>query len=181
MSSTLSLLFKLLAPDDASHGGDDGPQPAPRPYYGTPTALSRKGRIEQEVLMVAPRFSERGGVYYDEENCDWLLIPKYPLPARWRDRWCQLLLVFPPTYPVSAPLGFYLNKKFALAGGGRDPHLTGAAYHGADNLLAQGWHWYCVQTQAASAGGWRPAANFHEPDNLWTFLALVRETLTNPE
>lgn len=176
MTGALSFLMDLLTSETSS--ARERAVASPRPYYGTPTPLHRKARIEQEVLMVAPRFSDRSGVYYDEDHSDWLLIPKYPLPERWHDRWCQLLIVFPPTYPVSAPLGFYLNKKFRLVGGGRDPHFIGNAAHGADNLTRQGWYWYCVQT-ASGAGGWRPSASFHEPDNLWTFLTLVRDVLTN--
>lgn len=151
-----------------------------RANSGTPSPLSRKARIEQEVFMIAPRFSERGGVYFDEEHGDWLIIPKYPLPERWHERWCQLLIVFPPTYPVSAPLGFYLNKNFRLTGGDRDPHLVGFGAHGADDLRSAGWFWYCVQT-TGGPGGWQPSADSREPDNLWTFLTLVREVLTNDE
>lgn len=144
-------------------------------------ATDRNLRIENEVMMIAPRFVERGGVDYDEENCDWLCIRQFALPERWGERWAQLLIVFPQTYPVSPPLGFYLDKRFPLAGGGGDPHLTGSAYHGAPDLLAQGWHWYCVTPLAASQGGWNAKADYREHDNLWTFLALVRDVLSNDD
>src|SRR5262249_27422006 len=124
------------------------------------TPNARKERIENEVIMIAPRFAERGGVDFDEENGDWLRIPRFALPERWHDRWPQLLIASPKTYPVSPPLGFYLDRHFPLAGGGRDPHLTGSAHHGAPTLLEQGWHWYCVQTLSSANGGWRATADY---------------------
>ncbi len=144
-----------------------------------PHQLSRReDRLLNEILMLAPRFNNTGGIFYDERHFDWIMIPKYPLPDRWEERWCQLLIVPPATYPDTPPIGFYLNKKFRLKNGGYDPHATGSAYHGAKNLIDQGWHWYCV-TIAGGTGGWKPSADFRQPDNLWTFLNMARESLTN--
>jgi hypothetical protein len=139
----------------------------------------RQTRIENEVLMIAPRFSDRGGVLYDESNSDWLIIPKYPLPERWKERWCKLLIIFPETYPISAPIGFYLDRQFELSSGGSDPHLVGFGAHHAPDLRVSGWHWYCVRPKPGDAGGWRPSPDYRQPDNLWTFLTSVREVLTN--
>ena len=142
-------------------------------------SAGRKARLYNEFMMIAPNFSKHEGIYYDEKNCDWLIIPKYPLPEKWRNRWCKLLIVFPETYPVAPPIGFYLNRKFRLKYGDRDPHLTGSSYDGAPNLQAQGWHWYCVRMEKGSAGGWKPFPDYRRSDNLWTFLTMVRESLTN--
>jgi hypothetical protein len=138
----------------------------------------RKYRIESEVLMIAEHYSIYEGVFFDEENCDWLIIPKYPLPSKWKERWCQLLIIFPDVYPVSPPTGFYLNKKFKLKHGGYDSHLIGAAHYGAADLTAQNWFWYCV-TIENGPGGWRPSSDYRRSDNLWTFLSLIRDCLTN--
>ncbi len=141
----------------------------------------RRARIEAEVLMIAERFSRLPyqGVYYDDEQHDWLIIPNYPLPARFQERRCDLLIVFPETYPETPPIGFYLNKKFALRDGRVDGHLTSRAYHDAPDLTTQGWHWYCVTMNMNAAGAWSPKADPSQPDNLWTFLNMVREVLTN--
>lgn len=146
---------------------------------GSSRPAERTERIRSEILMVAPHFSRHEGVDYDEANCDWLMIPKYPLPEKWRNRWCKLLIVFPEAYPIAPPIGFYLNRKFQLNDGGRDDHLIGAAYYNAPDLKKQGWYWYCVQLQKSWEGGWRPSARYDEPDNLRTFLNMVREVLTN--
>ena len=139
----------------------------------------RNNRIEKEVLMIAQRFASSGGIFYDETNKDWLIIPKYPLPERWEERWCKLMIIFPDTYPQTPPIGFYLNKKFHLKSGNTDNHLIGQGYHGAPNLLSHGWHWYCVTMKSDSQGGWHASADHTKPDNLWTFLNMVRESLTN--
>lgn len=141
----------------------------------------RNQRVDAEVTMIAERFSQPPyqGVYYDETNRDWLVIPNYPLPARFRDRRCDLLVVFPETYPETPPIGFYLNRRFPLHNGQYDPHATGKAFHGAPDLTDQGWHWYCVQMDMTKPGAWKPQADHRQSDNLWTFLNMVREVLTN--
>jgi hypothetical protein len=139
----------------------------------------RNERIHNEILMIAPRFAQTGGVYYDEEGKDWLMIPRYPLPERWADRWCGLMIIFPPTYPETAPIGFYLNKKYQLKNGNRDNHLIGQGHYGAPDLTNNGWFWYCVRTTTDRDGGWQSSADYTKPDNLWTFLTMIRESLTN--
>ncbi|MBN2001748.1 MAG: hypothetical protein JXA21_00210 [Anaerolineae bacterium] len=143
----------------------------------------RSQRIQAEVQMVAGRFSQPPyqGVYYDEEHHDWFIIPNYPLPARFRQRRCDLLIVFPETYPETPPIGFYLNQRFKLSDNTEDAHLTGRAYHNAPDLTSQGWHWYCVTMDMNTPGAWSPKPDHRQPDNLWTFLTMVREALTNDQ
>ena len=150
-----------------------------RREVGNSSPSLRKTRLQNEIMMIAPRFSNTGGVNYDVENCDWIIIPQYPLPERWQDRWCSLLIVPPSAYPNTPPIGFYLNRKFHLKNGGTDNHFTGQAHYGAPDLQAQGWFWYCVHMNKGSQGGWQPSADYRQPDNLWTFLNMVRESLTN--
>jgi len=144
----------------------------------TPSPSFRNERLLNEILMIGSRFANSGGIFYDEQNFDWIMIPRYPLPERWRERWCKLLIVPPQDYPSIPPIGFYLNRKFHLKGGGSDVHATGRAYHGAPDLLRAGWYWYCVTIQNGP-GGWQPSADYRQPDNLFTFLNMIRESLTN--
>ena len=139
----------------------------------------RVDRIRSEILMVAPHFSHHEGVNFDEDNCNWLEIPKYPLPEKWARRWAKLLILFPETYPLSPPIGFYLDREFRLKDGGTDGHLIGRGLHSAPDLRAHGWHWYCVRVEEGVQGGWRPSARYDQPDNLRTYLNTVREVLTN--
>ncbi|MFH1287140.1 MAG: E2/UBC family protein [bacterium] len=136
----------------------------------------REDRIRNEVMMIAPRFSKNGGgIEFDEQNCDWLIINSYALPSRWKERWCKLMIIFPQGYPNVPPIGFYLSSKFRLKKG-TDSHFTGKAYYGAPDLQSSGWYWYCCHL---ANGAWEPQVNYTKPDNLWTYLNMIRESLTN--
>ena len=139
----------------------------------------RRRYITAQVEQIAPRFSEDGiGVHYDVEHCNWVLIPKYPMPSRWKQRWTSLLIWFGTGYPDTPPTGFYLNIRAGLKSGGRDKHLFNRSFYDAPDLSAQGWFWYCVRANLQTAGGWQPADDPTASDNLWTFLNLCREALT---
>ena len=169
-------LARILNPQNTNPG--DVPAPAPTTAQRNPR---RERRVDAEVNMIARRFSRPPyeGIYYDDVHRDWLLIPNYPLPTRFADRRCNLLIVFPGAYPETPPIGFYLDKPYRLRNGAQDAHLTGRSYHDAPDLTEQGWHWYCVTLDMRAAGAWNPQADPRRPDNLWTYLNMIRETLTN--
>jgi len=60
------------------------------------------------------------------------------------------LIVLPKTYPLAAPIGFYLRKGAETAQLDRS-HLYSRSYHGAPDLASEGWQWYC-----GVADNWRP-------------------------
>jgi len=145
--------------------------------------MDRRTRyIRTQALQLAQRFSRNGGpgILLDEENYDWLIIPRYPMPERWAQRWTQLMLVLPEGYPDVPPTGFYLKvdlgkpRKF-------DKHVFfgGGMYPNAPDLSKGGWYWYCVHVAMQESGGWKPGADPEAPDNLFTYLNVVREALTN--
>src|SRR5688572_14265191 len=64
--------------------------PASRPLGPAARSLGDevpRGRVIEEIRMVAPHFERHGPVRWDEANGDWLMIGSYPLPERWRARW----------------------------------------------------------------------------------------------
>lgn len=138
----------------------------------------RNWYIRTQVYDIAPRWSRDGiGIQFDEENCDWLIIPKYPLPDRWQQRNSPLLILFPEAYPDVPPTGFYLRAQ--LEGKwGADPHYFRRGYYDAPDLSDQGWWWYCLVARTDVEGGWEPSDDPYEADNLWTFLNMVREALS---
>lgn len=154
------------------------PAPVPRPARAAlpPIREPRYERVRREVALIAPDFVQHGGVWWDERNADWVLIKHYPLPDRWQERFAQLLLVLPATYPFTPPIGFYLSKDSALRDGRNDPHFVGFGAHGAADLRDIHWYWYCVGV-GEGAAGWRPAADFRRPDNLKSFLAIAHQAL----
>ena len=157
---------------------------------GQPAATNRANRqsdrrkryITIQSMQLAERFSRDGGegIVLDEENFDWLVIPKYPMPARWKQRWTSLMLLLPTAYPDVPPMGFYLTIKGGLRNGQQDSHLFsgGGYYEGAPDHSSQGWYWYCVHANVEGSGGWRPSADPRRNDNLFTFLNMAREALT---
>lgn len=150
-------------------------------FYGPRSPLSKKIITEQVYDIAGHCFSN--GIDFDEENADWMVIPRYRLPDNWRPvdgtTTTPLLIVFPTEYPEIPPVGFYLK---AALPGAPDGHLYPNAYHGADPTpLAHGWKWYCVEVRQ---GSWRPAAvrrpgDWRQGDNLWTYFTLVNEVLND--
>lgn len=60
------------------------------------------------------------------------------------------LIVLPKTYPLAAPIGFYLREGAEAARLDRS-HLYDRSFHGAPDLAGEGWQWYC-----GVADNWRP-------------------------
>ncbi len=157
-------------------------EPAPRPLTKSARLDRRTRYIQSQAYQLAERFSKDGGqgILLDEEEYNWLIIPRYPMPERWRQRWTELMIRFPAAYPDVPPTGFYLKIRAGLKSGEKDGHLfrRGGYYAEAPDLSKDGWYWYCVHAQVQGAGGWRPSSNPAYPDNLYTFLNMAREALT---
>jgi hypothetical protein len=158
---------------------------APRVAGGSERVDRRTRYIQAQALQIAQRFSKDGGegIELDEQGYNWLVIPRYPMPERWRQRWTKLMILFPAAYPDVPPTGFYLTIRARLKSGEYDKHLFkgGGFYTDAPDLSKAGWHWYCVHAQMQGAGGWRPSTDPTSPDNLFTFLNMAREALTTDE
>ncbi len=164
--------------------------PAMAPAFGTMNShrqrIDRRTRyIQTQAYQLAERFSKDGGegILLDEREHNWLIIPKYPMPERWRQRWTRLMILFPSAYPDVPPTGFYLTIRARLKSGEKDNHLFngGGYYAEAPDLSEQGWFWYCVHAQVQGAGGWKPSSDPKSPDNLFTFLNMAREALSTNE
>ena len=187
--SFLEFFVRLFAPDMREAPPlpiEESPPQETMPALraGTPTAVRRTRYIRAHALGLEERFSKNGGegVRLDPD-LNWIVIPRYPMPDRWRQRWTSLLIVFPTAYPDVPPTGFYLTiQKTRLKNGKRDPHLfNGSPYHHVADLSAQGWFWYCVHAQVQGSGGWRPSSDPDLPDNLFTFLYMAREALSTDD
>lgn len=148
--------------------------------FGAAPNDRRRRYVTEQVYQIAPRFSQEGpGIQYDEKNCDWVMIPHYPMPARWRQRRTTLLIIFPTGYPDVPPTGFYLDVRLGLKSGEWDAHLFQRGFHGAPDI--EGWHWYCLLAEVGSAGGWKPSADPCQGDGLFSMLNMIREALTVDE
>jgi hypothetical protein len=188
-------MWKFLNDLFFTTSADSGPPPAPSesvqvnfvPVSGRGSAgeqaFNRRTRyIRSQAFQLAKRFSKNGGqgIQLDEDEYNWLIIPKYPMPGRWKKRWTKLMILFPTAYPDVPPTGFYLRIPGRLKSGGKDGHLYkgGGYYAEAPDLSEAGWYWYCVHAQVQVAGGWQPSSDPASGDNLFTFLNMAREALS---
>lgn len=142
-----------------------------------PRTNRSKQIITEQVIDIAQNLY-KSGVDFDEDNADWLVIPKYSLPSNWHNiaRSTALMIVFPREYPALPPVGFYLPDDLPMS---HDGHFYKGTYHGASEApIHEGWKWYCVYI---NNGAWRPQQNWRYGDDLWTYFRLVREVLGNQE
>ncbi len=132
-------------------------------------ALSQRERyIKTQVASVAEVYGERYNQTVQlDEKLRFVVIPCFSLPKQWGMKTTPILIWFPDNYPTNAPSGFYLSQKC------RGPHIFSRnMYSKSPDLSAYGWNWFCLNTH------WRPDADPNEGDNLWTFLDLIRMSLT---
>jgi hypothetical protein len=147
-------------------------------YYGNRSTLSKKIITEQVYDLAEYLF--KGGLDFDEENADWMVVPRFVLPKIWHNisQTSPLLITFPTLYPQLPPVGFYLKADLATSA---DGHLYAQAYHEADKEpLNNKWKWYCVYV---NPGAWSPARiknayDWKYGDNLWDYFRLITEALS---
>ena len=72
------------------------------------------------------------------------------------------MVVLPNNYPMVSPIGFYLRRGKEKGKLDQDHLFDGRAYHGAQDLSAYGWQWYCGIVQ------WKPNRY-----TLVTYLSIV--------
>lgn len=133
-------------------------------------AYDRATWIKAQVASIAEVFGPRYGMPIQlDHKLEFLFIPRYPMPRRWGGRETSLLVRIPPQYPQKPPNGFFLSKTC------RGSHIFSRnVYDPSQDYSAQGWNWYCVHCDA----GWVPGKNPLDEHSLWTFLKVVRASLT---
>jgi len=127
--------------------------------------------IKAQVASVAEVYGERYGQTVQlDEALRFVVIPRFSLPRQWGMKTTPILIWFPDEYPDIAPNGFYLSRNCI------GPHIFSRNVYGkSPDLSSSGWNWFCAHTT------WRPGADPNASDNLWTFLEIVRMSLTIKE
>jgi hypothetical protein len=135
-------------------------------------ATRRETFIKAQVASIAEVMGERHGQLVQlDSRLRFTVIPQFRLPPRWGMKTTPILIWFPDQYPDIPPHGFYLSQHCV------GPHvLRYNVYRDSPDLSARGWNWFCVNPK-----GWSAKADPLEPDNLWTFLDVVRTSLTIDE
>lgn len=132
--------------------------------------LVREDWIKAQVASVAEVFGPRYGMPIQlDDNLEFVFIPRYPMPRKWGGRETSLLIAIPKQYPLKPPNGFFLSK------GCRGSHIfSHNLYDQTQDYRKEGWNWYCVHCD----DGWVPGKDALDEHNLWTFLKVVRTSLT---
>lgn len=141
-------------------------------FGGKRSPQSRQIITEQVVELADKVFKQ--GVEFDESNANWIVVPNYTLPPRWHHviDTTPLMVVFPEEYPLLPPVGFYMSADIS---GSPNGHFFAETFHDAwEKPIKYGWKWYCVYI---NGGAWRPARNWRQGDNLFTYFHLIREAL----
>lgn len=129
--------------------------------------------IKAQTASIAEVYGERYGVPVQvDPNLEYLLIPRFTLPPRWGERETPLLIHLPAMYPDKPPHGFYLSARCQGLHIYKQP-----PYRDLQDLSPLGWNWYCVSCDA----GWKAGASPLDENNLWTFLTVIRTSLSISE
>ena len=136
---------QVVKDGEVSHKPGDTFSAGPRVVKGS-TPLPEALRRELDGL----RRSGFGGVEQPEPSPEgWRLrLRGLTLPGGVRT---DALVLLPKSYPLAAPIGFYLASGAASAQLDRSHLFQNRAYHGAPDLSSEGWQWYCGVAEA-----WRP-------------------------
>jgi RNA recognition motif. (a.k.a. RRM, RBD, or RNP domain) len=121
------------------------------------------------------------GIEYDETTLDYVIIRKFRLPSIWHQPFTKIRIDFPPSYPHTPSIGWYMENNLTIKGWENAHHyFPNMAFHGAKTH--QGWAWYCCNVKSINeAGGWRPSAlnNPRRKDNLWSYLNVIQSALSS--
>ena len=126
------------------------PAAAPPPVLAT-VPIRDEDSIPEEIMREVRILRSAGfGAVPDPQKTKWgwgVRMQGLILPGGSRT---DALVLLPASYPLASPIGFYL-KKGANVGGLDTNHLYQRSYHGAPDLGAEGWQWFC-----GVAEGWIP-------------------------
>lgn len=167
--------FVTNPPDSARHVGNAGSDqdlPAGPGVSPPGTTLFAGPRVTKQATPALPEALRReldalrrsgfGGVGTPQSSPEgWRLrLRGLTLPGGVRT---DALILLPRTYPLAAPIGFYLAEG-AQAASLDQSHLYDRSYHGAPDLRAEGWRWFC-----GVAENWQPGRH--------TLVAFITVTL----
>lgn len=131
-------------------------------------------RVRQEIELLKTRYPD----LEDGEQLNWILIPKYKLPAgRFNQEMTKLLFALPAGYPNAGIDNFFVDAGLRLSGGENPPGFNiGANSSSGVAPLPGDWAWFSWHPAE-----WRPAATIEAGDNLHTFLHGVNLCLQGQE
>jgi hypothetical protein len=131
----------------------------------TAVLTHRLARVRLEAAALAGAYP---GLKVADDGA-WVLVEQFRLPAGWVPDRTTVMIVPPPTYPQSAPDGFYLAAQLRRRNGAKLV-APGHYFKGYHNPYADlGWWWYCLQDPHRH---WDPGQ-----DSLLSFVEAIRTYL----
>lgn len=114
-------------------------------------------------------------INYDTEECTWIYIDRFPMPANVLQDHSRLLLTLPGlNAPITMqPKAFYLDQGLRGASGRWLGHIfESGASHGCEDLSHLGYSWACLLLRR-----WRPTYDVVSGDNLATVTNTIFQKL----
>lgn len=141
-----------------------------------------RSRLRAEVTKLL--IPEYGQVDFDQENCSWVHVHRFPLPRkRWSFPTVEILLDINngnPGYPQFPPQWFWVDKDLRTVDGTPIHHffVRDTTFNDQQHLH-EGWGHYCVHL--AEGYKWQPSNDVKEGDNLLTFFRIIELVFRNPK
>lgn len=114
-------------------------------------------------------------ITYDDEDCQWIAIDKFPLPRNVMQNRSRLFILTPGLdKPITQrPEAFYLDIGLKHRSGRHLDHVfnQGAA-HGCVDLSDYGYAWFCLLLDR-----WRPSYDVVNGDNYATVVNTIFQQL----
>jgi hypothetical protein len=102
------------------------------------------------------------------EDMAWFIIPRWSLVAGWNMAETALLVLIPPSYPVTPPDNFFVNAELKLSGGGAPGNAS------VVEQLGGRWLQFSYHVEP---GDWKPHAEPEKGHNLLAFLQGAKKRL----
>lgn len=126
-------------------------------------------------LQLLYQLMPEADISFDEEECTWILIDPFPLPANVYQDSSRLLLALPGiNHSINKrPKAFYLDQGLIHSSGRLLEHVyNNETYHGCENLSHFGYAWFCLRLDR-----WNPSYDVVSGDNFSTVVNTIFQKL----
>ena len=126
-------------------------------------------------LQLLAQLMPDADITFDDEECTWILIDQFPLPANVYQDFSRLLITLPGiNAPINKrPKAFYLDKGLLHSSGRPLEHVyNNETYHGCEDLSRYGYAWFCLLLDR-----WEPKYNVVTGDNIATVASTIFQKL----
>lgn len=117
-------------------------------------------RVIQEIALLRERYPN----LVHGQDCDWVMIPDFPLPDGYNRKATKLMFLIPATYPHTGPDCFYVEVGLRLSNGNMPSNYN----EHMDVPVGGSWGYFSWHPEI-----WQPADEIQEGDSLLAFIKAV--------